>query len=211
MRCGILGGVQWVLSGFIGCLRFWDHYANLKGISTIALKFNKEYKPLTVAVFLVVGGLLLGSFFVSGKTAGIQEKRVSEGSSLIPQAEGAEVDSAALAVQSAPFLASINNGTTGLNPVEDTNVLYAEGALKDPGGFVKFKTSPPSANNGQKVLMSGIIYQVSTGDTLQSISSAFGVPMSKIVQFNPSVNFSSLVPGISIVIPGEDDINVFAG
>jgi len=213
-RSGFAGyGLGFALFGIWG-LRLWGHYGSLKGISTIAFKLNKEYKPLSVAVFLVVGVLILGSFFVANASAnrpeGVQETRVSGGSGLIPQAQGAEVDAAALTVQSAPFLASVNNGGTSLGPAEDTDILYAEAALKDPGSFVKSK-GPAQSANSKKQLISGVIYQISAGDTLQSIASAYGVPMSKIVQFNPSVNFYSLDPGISIIIPGEKDINVFYG
>jgi hypothetical protein len=35
--------------------------------------------------------------------------------------------------------------------------------------------------------------------------------MSTIVEFNPSVNFSSLIPGVSIVIPSQSDAALFAG
>jgi LysM repeat protein len=213
VNCCVLGWVKGYGLGLglrgLRYLRLGGHYGSIEGISTIALKLNKEYKPLTVAIFLVIGGLVFGSLFVS-KGAGVEETRVSGGSSFIPQAEGAEVDSAALAVQRAPFLSSVNNGGTSLGSAQDSDILYLEGALKDPGSFVSVKTASASTQT-KKQLVSGVIYQIAVGDTLQSISASFGVPMNKIVQFNPSVNFSSLDPGISIIIPGEKDINVFAG
>jgi LysM repeat protein len=191
-------------------LRLGGHYGSIEGISTIALKLNKEYKPLTVAIFLVVGGILISAFFASSKSTGVvEENQLSTGSSFIPQAQGAEVDSAALAVQDAPFVSSVNNGATSVGAGQDTDILYSQGALKDPGSFVVVKVAAPSTTS-KKQLLSGVIYQVVEGDTLQSIASSFGVPKDKIVQFNPSVNFSTLDPGISILIPGSSDINVFA-
>ena len=162
-----------------------------------------------MAVFLAIGGLLSGllwsSIFVSNPAGMVQERRVSGGSSLIPQAEGAEVDSAALMPQSAPFLASVNVSAGSVQRAENVDMLYGEGALKDAEPVVKTKTTA-SVNNTKKALASGIIYTVVTGDTVKSISTTFGVPIDMIVEFNPSVNFSSLVAGISIVIPGENDI-----
>jgi hypothetical protein len=88
-----------------------------------------------VAVFLAVGGLLSGllwgSLFVSGAAGIVQEHRTPGSPLLIPQAEGAEIDSAALTPQSAPFLASANTDEGGLQQAENVDVLYGEGALKD--------------------------------------------------------------------------------
>lgn len=171
-------------------------------------KFNKEYKPLSVAVFLAIGGLLAGafwsSFFVANPAGMVQERRVQGGSSLIPQAEGAEIDSAALTPQSVPFLASVNAGVKPIRLAEDTNVLYGEGALKDPEQSVETSTTA-ALNPATKPLAYSVIYKVAVGDTLASISTSFGVPINTIVEFNPSVNFSSLIPGISIVIPSQND------
>jgi LysM repeat protein len=160
-----------------------------------------------VAVFLAIGGLLAGalwsSFFVGNPAGMVQEKRVQGGSSLIPQAEGAEIDSAALTPQSAPLL-SVNTSEKSIQPAEDTDVLYNEGALEDPGRAVKTTTAVASSS-ATKSLTGGAIYKIATGDTLASISAAFGVPINTIVEFNPSVNFSSLISGISIVIPSKSD------
>ena len=162
-----------------------------------------------MAVFLAIGGLLSGllwsAIFVSNPAGMVQERRVSGGSALIPQAEGAEVDSAALMPQSAPFLASANAAAESIQAVENVDVLYNEGALKDAEPVIKTKTAP-STNNTKETLASGIIYTIATGDTVKSISATFGIPINMIVEFNPSVNFSSLIPGTSIVIPGENDI-----
>jgi LysM repeat protein len=167
-----------------------------------------------VAVFLAIGGLLAGSLwssiFVAHPAGMVQEQRVQGGSSLIPQAEGAEIDSAALTPQSAPFLASADNGAEVVQPAEDTDVLYGEGALKDPERVVKTNMTAASSSVG-KPLTHSVVYEVATGDTLASISVTSGVPMSTIVEFNPSVNFSSLIPGVSIVIPSQSDAALFAG
>ncbi len=167
-----------------------------------------------MAVFLAIGGLLVGalwsSFSVAHPAGTVQERRVQGGSSLIPQAEGAEIDSAALTPQSVPFLASVDAGAKSAQMAEDTDVLYGEGALEDPGRAVKTTTTAAS-NSATKPLAYSVIYKVVAGDTLASISTAFGVPINTIVEFNPSVNFPSLTPGISIVIPSQSEIALFQG
>ncbi len=167
-----------------------------------------------MAVFLAIGGLLAGalwsSFFVANPVGMVQERRVQGGPSLIPQAEGAEIDSAALTPQRVPFLASVNAGVKFTQLAEDTDVLYGEGALKDPEQAIKTTTTAVS-NSVTKPLAYSIIYRVAAGDTLASISTAFGVPINTIVEFNPSVNFSSLVPKISIVIPSQNAAALFEG
>ncbi len=167
-----------------------------------------------MAVFLAIGGLLAGSlwssFLVANPAGMVQERRVQGGSSLISQAEGAEIDSAALTPQSVPFLASTNAGMKSTQLVEDTDVLYGEGALKDPERAIKTTTTAIS-NPATKPLVYSVIYKVVAGDTLASISTAFGVPINTIVEFNPSVNFSSLIPGISIVIPSQNDAVLLVG
>lgn len=166
-----------------------------------------------MAVFLGIGGLLAGllwsSIFASNPSGIVQERANSGVSGLIPQAEGAEIDSAALTPQSAPFVASGDTGTQGAPLAEDVDVLYGQGALKDPEQPIKTSTTAPASS--AKALTYGVIYKVVTGDTLSSISAAFGVPIDTIVEFNPSVNFSALVPGISIVIPSQQEVSPSEG
>lgn len=166
-----------------------------------------------VAVFLAVGGLLSGflwsSVFVTNPTGTVRETRVPGGSELIPQAKGAEIDSAALTPQSAPFLASADTGAVTSLIAENIDILYGKAAIKDPEQVIKTKTVAPTSGNG-KTLASGIIYKVASGDTLASISATFSVPIDTIIEFNPSVNFSPLDPGISIIIPSSKDISLFA-
>lgn len=168
-----------------------------------------------MAVFLAIGGLVFGivrgSVFAQVPAGAVKEQRISDVAALIPQAEGAEIDSAALTPASAPFLASVNAGTQNPSPTEDTDVLYGEGALRDSGQIQKTKTSTALAVAGGSTPTSSVIYQIKTGDTLRSLSSSFGIPMNTIVQFNPSVNFSALVPGVSIVIPGQNDLSLLSG
>jgi len=210
----ILSRIQGYLSGFgrhlrLFGLRFGGHCGIIEFISTTIQKLKSDYKPLGVAVFLAVGGLLSGllwsSLFVSGPAGMVQEHRTPGSPLLIPQAEGAEIDSAALTPQSAPFLASPNAGASNLQLAENVDVLYGQGALRDSEPVVKTKTTN-SGSGGTTVLAEGIIYTAVANDTLRSISTAFKVPMNTIVQFNPSVNFSPLEPGVSIVIPGKNDI-----
>lgn len=216
MNCSILGRIEGCVAGFV-CrrLRSSSHYGIIKFISTTIQKLKGGYKPLGVAVFLAVGGLLSGlmwsSFFASIPAGTVQERRISGGAEFIPQAEGAEVDSAALMPESAPFLASASAGVTRGAPLaENVDVLYGEGAVKDLGRVIQTQTTALVATT-PKPLTSGVIYTVAKGDTLSSISAAFDVPIDIIVEFNPSVNFSSLVPGISIVIPSEASISAFSG
>ena len=163
---------------------------------------------------MAIGGLLVGfiwsSFFASNPVGIVQERRVPGGPTLIPQAEGAEIDSAALTPQSAPFLASADTGVVSVPLSENVDVLYNEGAVKDPGQIVKTQTTA-SATNISKPLASGVLYTVAKGDTSQSISAMFNVPIDMIVEFNPSVNFSSLVPGTFIVIPSQNSVSPFEG
>jgi LysM repeat protein len=162
-----------------------------------------------VAVFLGIGGLFLGLIFSPGSAVG-QETRAFGASTLISQAQGAEIDSAALVVKSTPFLASADD-VANIASVHNIDALYEEGALRDPGEPLKMIAQSPADQSAKKPLIYGVIYQIAVGDTLDSIASAFNVPKSKIVQFNPSVNFSALDPGISIIIPGQKDVNAFSG
>jgi hypothetical protein len=113
-------------------------YDILKPIDTIVRKLNTDYKPLTVAVFLVVGGLLLG-FLIIPKTGVIKSRVNLSATSFIPEAQGAEIDSAALTVEDAPFLASANTGdsqtgTTSLgSSSQNPETFYSDGAMRDPG------------------------------------------------------------------------------
>lgn len=160
-----------------------------------------------MAIGGLLSGLLISSFFVANPAGTVKEQRVSGRSSLIPQAEGAEIDSAALTPQSAPFLASVDNaGAAGVRLAENVDVLYGEGALRDAGPVVKTKTTAPTVSDTKQTLAPGIIYTVTKGDTIRSISASFNVPIDMIAEFNPSVNFSTLVPGTAIVIPGQNDI-----
>ncbi len=163
-----------------------------------------------MALVLAAGGLFVGSIFVP-HSSGIRKTDAFAESFLIPQAQGAEVDTAALTVASAPFLASVNSGASASLAL-NFNALYDQGAVKDPAVFVVSSGGgrfAPAASGGKKSLAYGVIYQVAAGDTLSSIASQFNVSENRIIQFNPSVNFSSLIPGISIIIPGRYDVNAF--
>ena len=77
----ILGWVKGGWPGLPGGLRFLGHYGMIRSISTTIEKLNKDYKPLSVAVFLAIGGLLAGalwsSIFVANPAGMVQERRVS--------------------------------------------------------------------------------------------------------------------------------------
>jgi hypothetical protein len=106
-------------------------YGILKSISTIVRKLNMKYKPLGVAVFLAVGGLLLGALIIP-KTGVIKQSVNLGGSAFIPEAQGAEIDSAALTVQDAPFLASANTGALSSTSAQAAETFYGDGAMEDP-------------------------------------------------------------------------------
>lgn len=142
--------------------------------------------------------MLWGSVFTAVPAGMIKESRANGTPSFISQAEGAEIDSAALTPQSAPFVVSANSDVSSGSLAQDTDVLYGEGAFKDPGQPIKTVTAAP--HTARQSLAGGAIYTVAAGDTLSSISTTFGVPMNTIIEFNPSVNFSSLVPGTSVII-----------
>lgn len=150
-----------------------------------------------MAIILAVGGLLVGTVFMP-HSSGIRETAAAAESFLIPQAQGAEVDSAALTVASAPFLASVNS-SANMGSAAIASALDAEGAIKDPEAFTK-ESLKSSASTGagasKKTLAYGVIYQVAAGDTLSSVANEFNVSENRIIQFNPSVNFSALIPGI---------------
>jgi murein DD-endopeptidase MepM/ murein hydrolase activator NlpD len=57
---------------------------------------------------------------------------------------------------------------------------------------------------------SGVVYYTQSGDTLQSIADNFGISQDKIEQFNHSVNFATLDPGTSVIIPGGTNTNQLA-
>jgi len=104
----------------------------LISISNTTEKMNINYKPLIVAVFLVVGGLLAGSLFLP--KSGVTEKKGAPGAPfLLPTAEGAELDSAAvLKGQDAPFLTSGDPSNGTVAPILWIAAPSGEGALEDP-------------------------------------------------------------------------------
>lgn len=91
-----------------------------------------SYKPLIVASFLVVGGLAFGALVIP-KTGVIKEEVTLGGSTFIPKAQGAEIDSAALTVQDAPLLVSANTGANSTGSTQSIESFYSNGAVRDPG------------------------------------------------------------------------------
>lgn len=91
-----------------------------------------NYKPLVVASFLVVGGLIFGALVIP-KTGVIKEDVTLSGSTFISRAHGAEIDSAALTVQDAPLLVSANAGANSTGSVQSLETFYSNGAMRDPG------------------------------------------------------------------------------
>jgi hypothetical protein len=150
--------------------------------------------PLAVAVFLVAGGLLFG--YLSLPQNGVAKGRNGFGAvAIIPSAQGAEVDNnAALNVQSASFFAVADGHTTNFNQ-GTVNTSYGdnEGMVGDAGASI-------GASKEQSEV---IHYSIQKGDTLASIEAVLGVSENDLLQYNPSVDFSSLTPGTVIAIPSE--------
>lgn len=150
--------------------------------------------PLAVAVFLVAGGLLFG--YLSIPQNGVAEGRGGFGVvAIIPSAQGAEVDNnAALNVQGASFFATAD-GQTVTADQGTANASYGSGE-----GMVVDAGASPIVSNKQS---EAIHYSIRKGDTLASIEGAFGVSENDLLEYNPSVDFSSLALGTVIVIPGS--------
>lgn len=87
-----------------------------------------------MAVFLAVGALVFGALVIP-KTGVIKPQVSLSATGFIPEAQGAEIDSAALTVQDAPFLASANTGDAQSGTAissQNLEVFYGDGAIKDP-------------------------------------------------------------------------------
>ena len=81
---------------------------------------------------MVIGGLIFASFTIQ-KTGVIKQSVSLSGATFIKEARGAEIDSAALKVQDAPFLASGNTGADNVTSGQNLQVFYGNGAVRDPG------------------------------------------------------------------------------
>ena len=175
---------------------------------------NDSYKPLSVALFLGVVGLV-GGIWCLPKPNAVEVRGVlgglaaSPGASqlLIGVAQGAEMtDSAALMTQTA---SAIMDNTTdggeqsaGVGPGDP--VVYADGAIQDPGQPIGPVLDPSGPSQA-------VAYAVKRGDTLSGIATHFSVSVSNIIAANPGIHKKALQVGqvLQIVslsqLQGADD------
>jgi LysM repeat protein len=161
-------------------------------------KTKKEYMPLGVAVFLVVGGLLASSVFVH-KDRSLNDGGAFGGVAIVASAHGAQAvlpgdDLALVNTQDSSFLASLSYGSSNdgnyITQEENATFNNNEGVVKDPGGVFSKQTN-----------QSGIVsYDVQPGDTLPSVASYFGISVDTILNANPKVQSGTLTPGTVLKI-----------
>ncbi len=172
----------------------------LVSISTIVKQLYRKDKPLTVAVFLVVGCLLAGTWF-SGKTGPVEERGVLGGPdlspSLVPNAKGAEFEGTAAALLandgvaladsgSATFPGDSGSASAETAPAES----FENAAIKDMGTPI----GPAFDRSGT------ISYVVQRGDTLSQIASSFGISVDTIASANLDVRATALAVGTNLKI-----------
>src|SRR5581483_8250050 len=167
-------------------------------ISTIVGKMKENYKPLIVAVFLVIAG-----FWVKG--AGPQKTDVVEvrgalsggGASIGPQilgvAKGAEFANPALLAENVA-VNTVGVPEGGLPADAD---FTADGTVQDPGNPMGGLFTP-----GAPVATGPITYVVKRGDTLSGIAAHFGVSAKTILSANSSIHGKTLRIGLALSIPG---------
>ncbi len=163
--------------------------------------------PLTVAVFLVVGGLASGAVFAK-KTGTVEERGVLGGpvasASLLASAEGAEfAPPSAIGAPAAIALA----GAGGPNGGGGTNGITAGSGQPDSAAFADAVTPAGDAVQdlgapvGPSFDRSGMItYTVKPGDNLSKIAAYFGISINTIVSANPGLRANFLRIGQTLNI-----------
>ena len=167
-----------------------------------------SYKPLIVAVFLVLGGFALRS--TSPSKAGLVEvtntaensvpgsaiSSIAHSQILVGVAEGAQMANSAVVVQNAGTIAGSLNGPGGNSgaPYDENNVgsAYQVAAFQDPGQPIGTSISGTAS----------IKYTIAKGDTLSSVAAQFNVSADSIVNANPNLSKKKLRSGQTITIPG---------
>ncbi len=153
-------------------------------------------KPLTVAVFLVLGCLVSGRLFIK-QTATIEVRGVLGGPSspsLLSNAEGAELYEPAM-VGISRVGALISDSAHGLAggsnvPAATALALVDEASIKDLGEPV----GPAFDRSGT------VSYAVERGDNLSRIAAYFGISIDTIVAANPGVRAKALQIGQNLKI-----------
>jgi LysM repeat protein len=148
---------------------------------------KSNYKPLIVAVFLVVAGLVLRIYSFSDFEANTVQIASTP---LIGVAEGAQMaDSSALTQNMSAMIGASNDPVmAGIN--SDGYVDTA--TVQDPGQPIG-----PTMNSS-----AAIQYTVKKGDTLSGIAVKFHTSAASIVSANPNIRKKALQVGMSITIPG---------
>jgi LysM repeat protein len=149
---------------------------------------KSNYKPLSVAVFLVIAGLGVGSLSVSNQQA-ITAVSFARPQLLIGVAEGAETANSAVLVQ--------NPATTPSNT--DNTETVSEAAVQDPGQPIGAALNPSTV----------IEYTVKKGDTLSGIAAQFNVSIASIVSANPNIG-KKLTVGANIKVLGTVAVSATA-
>lgn len=145
--------------------------------------------PLTVAVFLAFGGLLIGVSFLPHN--GFIEGRggFAGAAAIVPSAQGAEIsDNAALNVQDASFFATAGAQDGGQQAV--ASYAESEGMVRDIGPAA-------SVPEERSAVMS---YIVQKGDSLASVASYFGISQQTILAVNTNVQTNGMRAGEVITI-----------
>lgn len=93
----------------------------------------------------------------------------------------APAETTATATQPLPDVMTTPTSTLALNPPVETPTSTAQ---------------PPASSGSSK-------YVVKPGDTLSEIALRLGVPLQRLKELNPFINFDILLPGQELIIPGQ--------
>jgi LysM repeat protein len=150
---------------------------------------KNNYKPLTVAVFLVVAGVIIGnshSSNINGSNTIVVEPTADTQHSVAlidtaqAQVQGVEMTDSAALNDTAPITTLVAPATT-----------YAAAEIQDPGQPVGQTIDPSQA----------LQYTVKKGDTLSGIAARFQVSAATILSANPNIRKKSIQVGVVITIP----------
>lgn len=169
------------------------HCDTIECISIIVEKMNSNYKPLIVAVFLGIAGLVSG-FWCLPKPNVIEQRGILGGPSspapiLVSVAQGAEVSDMANVIQTGNAVVINNPPTPNIINVTDA-IGLTDSAIKDPGTSI----GPAFDRSGM------VAYTVQKGDSLANIASYFGVSVGTIASANSKIKAGSLKAGETLEI-----------
>ncbi len=174
----------------------------LISISTIVKQLYRKDKPLTVAVFLVVGCLLASAWF-SGKAGPVEERGVLGGPALSPSLV-ANAEGAGFGRTAAAFLANDGAALADLGSAtfpEDSGSVSASAETAPSENSENAAIKDAGTPIGPAFDRSGMIsYVVQKGDTLSQIASNFGISVDTVVNANPDVRVAALAVGTNLKI-----------